>query len=81
MPEMDGFEATRSIRERLPAEFQPKIIAVTANALKGDRKRCLDSGMNDYITKPIKLDEIRDAIRRQFSLPAPIKNDDSYISD
>jgi PAS domain S-box-containing protein len=81
MPEMDGFEATRTIRHRLPPERQPKIIAVTANALKGDRKRCLDSGMNDYITKPIRLDEIRDAIRRQFSSPVPIKTDDSYISD
>ncbi|MGA3006588.1 MAG: response regulator [Opitutaceae bacterium] len=70
MPEMDGFEATRAIRHRLPPARQPKIIAVTANALKGDRKRCLDSGMNDYISKPIKLDEVRDAIRRQFSSPA-----------
>jgi CheY-like chemotaxis protein len=81
MPEMDGFEATRTIRHRLPPERQPKIIAVTANALKGDRQRCLDSGMNDYITKPIRLDEIRDAIRRQFSAPATVKNDDGYISD
>jgi CheY-like chemotaxis protein len=81
MPEMDGFEATRAIRHRLPPERQPIIIAVTANALKGDRKRCLDAGMNDYISKPIKLDEIRDAIRRQFSSPATVKNDDSYISD
>jgi PAS domain S-box-containing protein len=81
MPEMDGFEATRTIRHRLPPELQPKIIAVTANALKGDRKRCLDSGMNDYITKPIKLEEIRDAIRRQFSSPSSVRNDDGYISD
>jgi len=81
MPEMDGFEATRTIRHRLPPELQPKIIAVTANAFKGDRKRCLDSGMNDYITKPIKLEEIRDAIRRQFSSSASVKNDDGYISD
>jgi CheY-like chemotaxis protein len=78
---MDGFEATRTIRHRLPPERQPKIIAVTANALKGDRQRCLDSGMNDYITKPIKLEEIRDVIRRQFSSPATVKTDDGYISD
>jgi PAS domain S-box-containing protein len=82
MPEMDGFEATRTIRHRLPPELQPKIIAVTANALKGDRKRCLDSGMNDYITKPIRLEEIRDAIRRQFPSPVVLKNDgDNYKSD
>ncbi|HTQ31329.1 MAG TPA: response regulator [Opitutaceae bacterium] len=68
MPEMDGFEATRTIRTRLAPERQPKIVAVTANALKGDRELCLNAGMNDYITKPIKLDEIRDAIRRQFPL-------------
>jgi CheY-like chemotaxis protein len=74
MPDMDGFEATRSIRHRLPPELQPKIIAVTANALKDDRKRCLDAGMNDYIVKPIKMDEVRDAIRRQFPSPAGIKN-------
>jgi PAS domain S-box-containing protein len=70
MPEMDGFETVRSIHQRLSPEKQPKIIAVTADALKGDRKRCLDAGMNDYISKPIKLNEIRDAIRRQFSPPA-----------
>jgi PAS domain S-box-containing protein len=82
MPEMDGFETTRTIRHRLPPDRQPKIVALTANALKDDRKRCLDSGMNDYITKPIKLDEIRDAIHRQFSSPAAVKNDgDNYKSD
>jgi PAS domain S-box-containing protein len=77
MPEMDGFEATRTIRSRLPAEHQPKIVAVTANALKGDRELCLNSGMNDYITKPIKLDEIRSAIRRQFHAPVKVKSDGS----
>ena len=75
MPEMDGFEATRTIRSRLAPDRQPKIVAVTANALKGDRELCLNAGMNDYITKPIKLDEIRDAIRRQFPLAA--KSDDT----
>ncbi len=74
MPEMDGFEATRTIRNRLAPERQPKIVAVTANALKGDRELCLNAGMNDYITKPIKLDEIRDAIRRQF--PEAKRSDD-----
>jgi len=72
MPEMDGLEASRQIRQRLPAERQPKIIALTANALQGDREICLAAGMDDYISKPVKLHEIEEAIRRQFA-PAPRK--------
>lgn len=66
MPEMDGFEAARQIRRRIPNERQPKIIALTANALHGDREQCLAAGMDDYITKPVKLLDIDQAIRRQF---------------
>ena len=71
MPEMDGFEASRQIRKRLPLDQQPRIIALTANALRGDRELCLAAGMNDYIAKPVKLHEIADAIRRQFSGSRP----------
>ncbi|MBI5381642.1 MAG: response regulator [Opitutae bacterium] len=71
MPEMDGLEASRQIRRRLPAARQPKIIALTANALQGDRELCLAAGMDDYISKPVKMQEIEDAIRRQFG-PATI---------
>lgn len=60
MPEMDGLEATRQIR--LSLSTQPYIIAMTAHALKGDRERCLDSGMNDYISKPVKIEELRMAL-------------------
>ncbi|QYM80044.1 PAS domain S-box protein [Horticoccus luteus] len=67
MPEMDGFEATRSIRRLLAPDAQPRIIALTANALHGDRELCISAGMDDYITKPIKLRELSDTIRRQFS--------------
>jgi PAS domain S-box-containing protein len=67
MPTMDGLEATRQLRQRLPADRQPCIIAVTANAIMGDRERCLAAGMNDYITKPLKLDDIAAAIRRNFA--------------
>jgi signal transduction histidine kinase/CheY-like chemotaxis protein/sensor domain CHASE-containing protein len=59
MPEMDGFEATRIIRNSLKAEDQPRIIALTAHALKGDREICLNAGMDDYISKPIQLEELR----------------------
>lgn len=57
MPEMDGLEAARRIRERW--HNGPKIIAITAYALEGDMDRCLDAGMDDYISKPIQLDELR----------------------
>jgi PAS domain S-box-containing protein len=67
MPEMDGLEASRQIRATIPPDRQPKIIALTANALQGDRELCLSAGMDDYITKPVKLHEIEEAIRRQFA--------------
>ena len=74
MPEMDGLEASRQIRARFPADRQPKIIALTANAMQGDRELCLAAGMDDYISKPVKMHEISAAIRRQFGTPAPSKS-------
>ncbi len=68
MPEMDGFEATRQIRRNLPADRQPCIIALTANALQSDRDLCLVAGMNDFITKPVKLSEITAVIHRHFGI-------------
>ena len=56
MPEMDGLEATRMIR--LSLQVQPVIIAMTANAMQGDRDDCMQAGMDDYISKPIQLDEL-----------------------
>jgi CheY-like chemotaxis protein len=64
MPEMDGLDATRLIRERLPRARQPRIVAMTANALSGDRERCLAAGMDDYISKPIQLPELAKVIER-----------------
>jgi len=58
MPEMDGLEATREIR-KLKNMIQPVIVAMTANALKGDREKCIESGMNDYMSKPVDQDRIR----------------------
>ena len=71
MPEMDGLEASRQIRRLLPPDRQPKIVALTANAMQGDRELCLDAGMDDYISKPVKLHEIGAAIRRLFDKPVP----------
>jgi PAS domain S-box-containing protein len=63
MPEMDGYEATKKIRQN-PRHSQVKIIAMTANAMQGDRERCLAAGMDDYISKPTQLKDLRDAIVR-----------------
>lgn len=65
MPEMDGFAASREIRHR---GFNVHIIALTANAMQGDRERCLAAGMNDYITKPMKLEDLKAAIDRWADL-------------
>lgn len=54
MPQVSGEDATRMIRERVPAERQPKIVALTANALAGDRERFIAAGMDEYLSKPIK---------------------------
>jgi len=57
MPEMDGYEAARTIRLNLRQESLP-IVAMTAHALKGDREKCLESGMNDHVAKPIDIEEL-----------------------
>ena len=64
MPEMDGLEATRQIRTRWPALEQPRIVAMTANAMQGDREVCLQAGMDDYVSKPIRVDELVQALSR-----------------
>ena len=63
MPDMDGLEATRIIRKRWQKNG-PKVIAITAYALEGDREKCLDAGMDDYISKPVKLEELAGMLSR-----------------
>jgi signal transduction histidine kinase/CheY-like chemotaxis protein len=64
MPVMDGFEATRTIREREGTHRHTCIIAVTANAMEGDRQRCLDAGMDDYLAKPFRAGDMRRILDR-----------------
>jgi CheY-like chemotaxis protein len=73
MPEMDGYEATRRIRGGQSGVRNPavRIIAMTANAMAGDREVCIEAGMDDYIAKPIRLDELRDALVRNLPESRP----------
>lgn len=63
MPIMDGFEASRNIRD-ISGLCQPVIIAVTANALAGERERCLKAGMDDYLSKPFQAQQLISVIRK-----------------
>ena len=62
MPEMDGLEATRRICARWPQGERPRIVAMTANAMQGDRDLCLGAGMDDYLTKPIRVERLVEAL-------------------
>nr|HBN09793.1 hybrid sensor histidine kinase/response regulator [Cyanobacteria bacterium UBA8530] len=67
MPVMNGFEATAAIRKKEEGEKKTKktkIVAMTANAMKGDRERCLDSGMDGYVAKPIRTEYLLQEISR-----------------
>jgi signal transduction histidine kinase/CheY-like chemotaxis protein len=64
MPEMDGFEATRRIRERERGSRRMPVVAMTANAMVGDRERCLEAGMDDHIPKPVRVDALHRTLAR-----------------
>ena len=70
MPEMDGYEATRIIRQQGSKALNPgiPIIAMTALAMQGDRERCIQSGMNDFIAKPVKRRELAEMLTRWLDL-------------
>ncbi len=68
MPEMDGYSATRAIRDReTDPDARTVIVAMTANAMSGDRERCLESGMDDYVTKPIRLERLKSTLDKWFA--------------
>jgi signal transduction histidine kinase/CheY-like chemotaxis protein/tetratricopeptide (TPR) repeat protein len=62
MPEMDGLEAAKAITARWSAGQRPRIVAMTANAMQGDRELCIAAGMDDYVTKPIRVDQLVEAL-------------------
>ncbi len=64
MPNMDGFEATREIRRRFPRGSGPRIVALTASALKSDHEACIEAGMDDFLTKPIVPEKLHDCVHR-----------------
>jgi len=81
MPEMDGFEASREIARRWPADRRPRIVAMTANAMQGDRELCLAAGMDDYMSKPIHVEELVAALERSMGRESdPIRTEGSAVS-
>jgi len=69
MPEMDGLEASRCIMAKWPAGERPRIVAMTANAMQGDREQCLAAGMDDYVTKPIRVEALVAALNNATARP------------
>ena len=68
MPEMNGYDATRAIRRMAGPVAAVPIIAMTADAVTGARERCLEAGMNDYVSKPVKLEHLERTIARHLEL-------------
>jgi CheY-like chemotaxis protein len=78
MPEMDGLEATRKIVNSQFPTHRPKIIAFTADSMDDDKKECIEAGMDDYITKPVRLEEILSILNRWA--PVPLMPVETFIT-
>jgi CheY-like chemotaxis protein/HPt (histidine-containing phosphotransfer) domain-containing protein len=87
MPRLDGLETAREVCARWPVTERPRLIAMTADALEGDRERCLDAGMSDYVSKPVRIEELADALARSVArgfdaaAPAPTRASDANEGD
>jgi len=79
MPEMDGLETARQICQRWVTDKRPRIIAMTGNALLGDREKCLAAGMDDYISKPVRIGELQAALERWGPTKSK-KNDTAFFN-
>ncbi len=75
MPEMDGLQATRRISKEWLPQNRPWIVAITANAMQGDREECLNAGMNDYISKPIRIEALIEIFNNYKNLQQSLNND------
>ncbi|MGC1248718.1 MAG: response regulator, partial [Spirulinaceae cyanobacterium] len=80
MPEMDGLSATQIICQEIESNCRPYIVAMTANAMQGDRERCLAAGMDNYLSKPIRLEDLVKVIQECPPLEVQPKNSDSKVS-
>jgi CheY-like chemotaxis protein len=81
MPEMDGLEATRIIRRQLPPDSQPVIVAMTAAALLEDQKASVEAGMDAFITKPVRLEQLVDVLRSVCRNRTYVKRQDTKVDD
>ena len=78
MPEMDGAEAARLLRHRFPEDQMPAIVAVTADAMQGDRERCLQAGMDHYVSKPLRIEDLVQVLSQCRVLPS-LKEKSSWV--